>query len=85
MEPEKKRTLFGDLAVSKGLVSQETIDEALEEQRRHNKERRLHKKIGTILIEKGALTVNDVKTILELQNPRTGLLAWISGLFNLSR
>lgn len=88
MKPSKKsknKRLFGELAVSKGIVSDKVLQEALIYQQKYDKERNIHKRIGEILVEKGALTSEDVKTVLEAQNAKAGLLAWFTGLFHLSR
>ncbi|NQT33199.1 MAG: hypothetical protein HQ594_05980 [Candidatus Omnitrophica bacterium] len=82
---KKKRRLFGEIAVKKGLVSERDIAGALEIQRDYVERHDLQKKIGAILIEKGVLSPVDVEAILEEQKPQASLMAWFTALFNLSR
>ena len=81
----KKAGLFGEIAVEKGLASEKDIAEALETQKEYLKAHKIHKQIGVILTEKGVLTPNDVKTILEEQKGQNNTMAWFYELFNLNR
>ncbi len=82
---KKKAKKFGEIAVMKGLASMEDIEDALRLQKEYCEKNNTPKEIGRILIEKGVLKANDVKTILEEQKKGTGLLAWFSALAGLSR
>ena len=81
----KKAKLFGEIAVEKGLASEKDIAEALAAQKEYVKTHKIHKEIGVFLTEKGILTPNDVKAILEEQRGPTNTMAWFYELFNLSR
>ena len=81
----KKAKLFGEIAIEKGLASEKDIAEALATQKEYLKIHNIHKEIGVILTEKGVLTPNDVKTILEEQKGQANTMAWFYELFNLSR
>lgn len=82
---KKKARLFGEIAVFKGLASVEDVEDALRIQKELRENSGTHKEIGTILVEKGVLTTRDVSAILEDQKERTGLTAWFSAFFGLSR
>ncbi len=67
----KKRKKFGEIAVSKGLIAERQLEQALAEQRDALSRGKTRKKIGTILLEKGFLKTEDIKNILEEQNKDT--------------
>ncbi len=81
----RKIKRFGEIAVSKGLASEKDIAEALNIQKEYEEIHKIHKKIGTILTEKGVLAPSDVKMILEEQKGQVGIMAWFAALFGLSR
>ena len=81
----RKSKKFGEIAVVKGLATENDIQEALRTQKEFDEKDKLHKEIGAILTEKGILTPNDVRTILDEQKGQTGLMAWFAALFGLSR
>lgn len=82
----RKRKRFGEIAVSKGLASLADVTEAIKTQKEYNEKHHIHKEIGAILTEKGILTPDDVKTILEEQNKKIdSIAAWFSAFFGLSR
>ncbi|MFC1480066.1 hypothetical protein ACFL5Y_01305 [Candidatus Omnitrophota bacterium] len=81
----KKTKRFGEIAVSKGLVSEKEVAEALLIQKEYDEKHAIHKEIGVILTEKRILTPDDVKGILEEQKSQLGMVAWFYALFRLSR
>lgn len=83
---KSKKKLFGEIAVGKGLATQKDIAEALKIQKEYAAKHTTHKEIGQILTEKGILTPNDVKGILDEQEGQTdSAMAWFAALFGLSR
>lgn len=80
-----RKKKFGEIAVGKGLASEEDVKEALRTQKEYAEKHKMHKKIGAIMTEKGILTPNDVKTILGEQKGQTSTMAWFAALFGLSR
>jgi type IV pilus assembly protein PilB len=58
---EKKRLLIGNLLISKGLVTQEEVEKALEEQKKG------HKPLGHILLEQGVISERDLILVLSEQ------------------
>jgi len=81
----KRKKRFGEIAVNKGLVSKRDVSAALRIQEEYAEKHKIHKEIGAILTEKGILTPNDVKMILDEQKSHTGTMAWFAALFNLNR
>ena len=81
----KKRKRFGEIAVSRGLASEEDIKRALEKQQEYIEKHRIHKQIGAILTEQGVLAPEDVRTVLQAQKGPAGITAWFYALFGLSR
>lgn len=73
------REAFGSILVCQHLVDETTLRTALLRQHRSREERRL----GTILIEMGALTTEDVEAVLTLQVERVllELFSWREGFF----
>ncbi|MFC1548850.1 hypothetical protein ACFL5E_02715 [Candidatus Omnitrophota bacterium] len=82
---KKKAKKFGEIAVSKGLATEEDVKEALRIQKEWEEKHKAHKEIGAILTEKGVLAPSDVKLILEEQKGQIGAMAWFAALFGLSR
>ena len=80
----KRKKRFGEIAVSKGLASQKDVDEALKLQKEYSEKHQIQKQIGAILTEKGVLTPDDVKTILEEQKGQTSMMAWFYAFFSMS-
>ncbi|MBD3379592.1 MAG: hypothetical protein GF408_03915 [Candidatus Omnitrophica bacterium] len=77
---------FGEIAVSKGLASRKDIEEAIKTQKEYAENHKVQREIGAILTEKGILTPDDVKSILEEQQKnQDSLMAWFSAFFGLSR
>ncbi|MFH1846672.1 MAG: hypothetical protein ABH869_03865 [Candidatus Omnitrophota bacterium] len=81
----KKTQRFGEIAVNKGMASEHDVQEALKEQKEYAEKHKIHKEIGVFLTEKGILTPDDVKIILEEQHDNKSLMAWFTALFNLNR
>ncbi|MFH1798735.1 MAG: hypothetical protein ABH844_05300 [Candidatus Omnitrophota bacterium] len=81
----KKRKKFGEIAIARGLASEQDIREALRIQKEYAEKHEIHKEIGAILTEKGIFSPNDVKTILEEQKGQISLMAWFTALFGLNR
>lgn len=80
----KKAQRFGEIAVDKGLATEKDVIEALKLQKEYQEIHKIHKEIGSILTEKGVLSPNDVKFILEEQKTQRSLMAWFTALFRLS-
>lgn len=72
----KNKKLFGQIAVEKGLATEEDIEKALEIQK-VEQEKRIERKIGAILFEKGVLAMEDINTVLKEQYP----WAWFHSIF----
>ncbi len=67
MEGKVVETRFGIIAVDKGFITPEQLIEALKTQVMGDIERKEHKLIGTILLEMGLLTNNQIQeVVLEL-------------------
>ena len=81
----KKKKHFGEIAIGKGLASKKDVDEALKLQKEYAEKHQIQKKIGAILTEKGILTPDDVKTILEEQKVQNSMMAWFYAFFRMSR
>lgn len=60
-----KREPFGQVAVRRGVVSEQQVHEALTLQRRLHESGEKHKLIGMILLEMGALDTTDLIDILK--------------------
>ncbi|MBI4615076.1 MAG: hypothetical protein HY720_15795 [Planctomycetes bacterium] len=74
--PENKRLLFGRIAVEKGIVPSEQVEECLFIQFKL-KELGVIKRLGEVLVEKRYLQKPDVKRILALQKQAHGKIKWI--------
>lgn len=59
-----KDVLFGEIAVALGLLTREQLDECVELQRRARRNQRL----GNICEERGYLTRDDVRRVLQQQS-----------------
>jgi mannitol/fructose-specific phosphotransferase system IIA component (Ntr-type) len=81
----KKTKRFGEIAIDRGLASEEDVKEALQIQQKYEEKHKVHKEIGAIMTEKGILTPNDVKSILDEQKGQASTMAWFTALFGLSR
>ncbi|MHC4598952.1 MAG: protein kinase domain-containing protein, partial [Planctomycetota bacterium] len=57
---------FGRIAVTKGLITQEQLEDALLEQAKE-RERGVSRRLGAILVEKGSLNREDVRALLSSQ------------------
>lgn len=75
----RPREAFGSLLVSRGLISEEILREALEIQNRSHEERRL----GAILVDMGALTGGDLRRIMvqQVTDVFAEFLDWNGGFF----
>jgi len=69
-----QRKLFGEVAVEKGYVTPEQIEEALAEQDRGLGGSRKYRFIGEILVEKGLMTEKQVLDVLAAIHDRTSSL-----------
>jgi len=56
---------FGDVAVEKGFVSKEQVDEALQIQMKDDSEGKGHRVLGAILKQLGYLTPREIDEILD--------------------
>ncbi|MBD3426403.1 MAG: hypothetical protein GF409_04125 [Candidatus Omnitrophica bacterium] len=82
---KKKTKKFGEIAVGRGLASEDEVKEALRIQKEYEQKHQQHKEIGAIMTEKGILSPNDVKSILDEQKGQASIMAWFAALFGLSR
>ena len=57
--------LFGQIAIWKGFITEQQLEEALDEQISHNLINDNHKLIGEILLEKGWMTRDQIAIVLE--------------------
>ena len=65
MRTYNKAILLGNLLCSAGLITQDVLDKALEKQRTLRT-----KKLGTILIEMGAITESEIRNVVLQQNTK---------------
>jgi len=56
---------FGKIAIWKGFITEQQLEEALDEQIIHNLKNDNHKLIGEILLEKGWMTQDQIAIVLE--------------------
>jgi len=73
---ERKHTLrFGEIAIRKGIITEDQLEEALEEQLYQYLSNNSRKLIGEILCEKGWMTQAQIVIVLEdhvkRRNPRS--------------
>ncbi|MBN1808473.1 MAG: serine/threonine protein kinase [Planctomycetes bacterium] len=69
--PENEEVLLGQLAVKRGFISREELEEALAEQERLKTED-IHKHLGEVLIDLNLLTKKQADRLLEEQRERAG-------------
>lgn len=82
---KNKNKRFGEIAVTKGMASEEDIKKALNVQKEYMEKHKIHKAIGAILTEHSVLSPDDVKNIIQIQKGQIGITAWFTALFGLSR
>ena len=75
-----KRKKFGQIAIEKGLITEEQLREALLKQRQIVEQSQGYKKIGVILREMGAIENEHLEIILKEQEPLF-FLRWIYSVF----
>jgi hypothetical protein len=56
---------FGEIAISKGFITAEQLEEALDEQINNDLSNNHHKLIGELLLEKGSMTSVQIAIVLE--------------------
>jgi hypothetical protein len=82
----KKAKKFGEIAVSRGFVTEKDMRDALLAQAEYLEKHKVQKEIGAILSEKGVLSPHDLKAIIDEQSKGpSGPIAWFTALFGLSR
>jgi len=64
---KKKKKLFGEILIEKGLATPGDIEDALKTQKRIREEKQVQKEIGVILCEKGVIDMEDVNWVLKEQ------------------
>jgi hypothetical protein len=67
-QPPSGRELFGRVAVRRGFVSEEQLNDGLARQKALAAERAPHKLIGMILLETGALGTTELIDVLREMN-----------------
>lgn len=73
---ERERFLFGQIAIERKLVDLAQVEEMLACQRRF-KELGVIKRLGELLVERGWLSLPDVRRVLDLQRMRFGRINWL--------
>lgn len=69
-EPPSEGERFGQIAIRKGFVSRQQVEEALARQKELDLQGRPHKLIGMILLEMGALgTTELIEVLCDLRIP----------------
>jgi serine/threonine-protein kinase len=76
--PEDRARQIGDLAVRKGLITPEQLDEALYEFR-HRRSAGSHVPLGEMMVAMGHITRNQLEYLLEAQGGRRGPAQRIAG------
>ena len=71
---KKKRKMFGEILIEKGLATKEDVENALKAQREIWETKRVQKKIGDILNEKGVIELEDIEDVLKEQKKFEGFL-----------
>jgi hypothetical protein len=71
---KRKKRMFGEIAIAKGLATKEDIEEALTVQRELFAMRKIQRALGAILQDKGVLSMDDVNSVLDEQKRSEGLL-----------
>lgn len=56
---------FGEIAIKKGFITTQQLEEALDEQIANDLSNNHHKLIGEILLEQGRMTSNQIAQVLE--------------------
>ena len=64
----KKNIRFGSIAVEMGLITRQTLEDALEKQKKVVVQKKKPKLIGEVLIESGWLTKEQIRLIVQEQN-----------------
>ncbi|MBF0494275.1 MAG: hypothetical protein HQL28_03990 [Candidatus Omnitrophica bacterium] len=77
----KKSDRFGEIAVKKNLAKKESVEKALAVQQKHLLHQNLHKKLGSVLVEKGTLSPDNVSDILAEQKKQRTFVSKIHSLF----
>lgn len=62
---EKYNVQFGYIAIELGYITKEQLEEALAEQENDDIDNKPHRLLGTVLIDKGWMTTEQVTLILE--------------------
>lgn len=83
----RKKKMFGEILVEKGLATKEDIDNALKIQKELLETKKVQKHIGAILQEKGVIEFSDIENVLEEQKRMDGfvLKSLIYSVFHSSR
>ena len=61
---------FGQIAIKKGYVSPNQLDEVLEEQRLHDRKGGKHELTGMLMLKKGFLTTEQLIQVLRSYKPQ---------------
>ncbi|MHC4504345.1 MAG: protein kinase domain-containing protein, partial [Planctomycetota bacterium] len=77
--PDQKDTVLGKLAVERGYVTQEQLDEALANQRKMHDEMGIDQPIAQILVGKGWLTGDQLKELTRAAAHETGAVRIVGG------
>ncbi|MFH1407216.1 MAG: hypothetical protein ABIH01_04380 [Candidatus Omnitrophota bacterium] len=78
------RKKFGQIAVKKGLATEDKLQEALAKQKDRQDKGLRHEKIGEILQGMGLITKEQIESILEEQK-KFFLANWIYSIFHIHR
>ena len=86
MFPDRMRKRFGQLAMEKSFVTLDQIIEALTIQTREDIEKKRHRAIGEILLDRGYMNSRQIQMVLtERFEPRFGDVAISRGFITLER
>ena len=77
-----KTKRFGEIALGKGLIAEWQLKQALAQQENARSAGQLQKRIGTILLEKCFLEMDDINGVLEEQK-KSAFRSWIGSFFSL--
>ena len=73
MNKENIEMRFGTIAVEKGFVTAEQVIEAMNIQILEDIEKRVHRLIGSILLDQELITLSQIDEVLkEMVNPKSG-------------
>ena len=81
---KKRKKLFGEILIERGLARKEDVEDALKIQKEIRQTKQIQKNIGTILNEKGVIGLEDIENVLAEQKKLDGFIlkSIIYSIFN---